>query len=255
MMAVMSWLRRNPAVVVVPAYVLTLVVVIFSMRRFASFQENDYLYDLGRLHWYEPANATLPPATPDRMVFMGDSITYGWKRGDPALFDGDRIDRGIPGQTTKDILLRFRQDVVDLHPRTVHLLCGVNDFLGLSGPMTSQQTENDIATLVDIAEANHIQVILGTLLPSRTNPYIVGLNLTPQILEVNTWIRAYAAERHLLLIDYYPALAEPDGAFNKAYTIDGLHPSPAGYAVMSRLLERTLAASDSTGAGEGQPAR
>ena len=145
-----------------------------DMAAFRTWQEQGLREDFGGNCRYESANASLPPATDHRIVFIGDSITEGWGRMDPTLFSGDVINRGISGQTTAQMLVRFRQDVVDLHPHAVHILAGVNDLAGNTGPSSVARVESNIMSMVDMAKANHIEVVLASELPATVIPWRRG---------------------------------------------------------------------------------
>lgn len=204
------------------------------------------LKDFGNLERFKAADAALPAPAPgeNRVVFMGDSITEGWKL-DTSFPGKPYINRGISGQTTPQMLLRFRQDVVELDPKVVIILGGTNDIAGNTGPMTLQQTENNLASMADIATANHIQVVLCSVTPSVDFPWSPGLEPAPKIAALNQWISNYAAQKAYVYVDYYSAMKDAAGGLPPALSHDGVHPTPAGYAIMAPLaqagIERALA--------------
>lgn len=177
-----------------------------------------------------------------RVVLMGDSITEFWELADPALFDGKLIDRGISGQTSAQMLLRFRADVVTLRPKWVHILAGTNDVAGNGGPTSPQDFRNNIQSMVELAQANGIGVILGSIPPAAAFPWRPEVKPAPIIQDLNVWLRQYAASKRLRFIDYHKELAGPAGELKAELGNDGVHPNRNGYRLMRRLLEKELAA-------------
>ncbi len=169
-------------------------------------------------------------------VLMGDSITDSWIKGDPAFFSANNfVDRGISGQTSSQMLLRFSDDVIDLHPDVVQILAGTNDIAGNNGPMTAQDFKNDIMAMVDLARVHRIRVVIGAIPPSTSFWWAPEIRPGQMIQELNVWLKAYAAKQKLVFVDYYSALAAPDGSFDERYSNDGVHPNRDGYAVMDQL--------------------
>jgi lysophospholipase L1-like esterase len=202
-------------------------------------------HDLADFAHYDAANASLPPSGPRerRAIFMGDSITEFWATLDPEFFArADFIDRGISGQTTPQMLLRFRQDVIALKPAVVHILAGTNDIAGNTGPMDLPATEANIASMVDIARANGIQVVIGSVLPAADFPWRPGMNPGPKIAALNQWLVSYAHARHLIYVDYYKAMTDGALGMRSDLTPDGVHPSQAGYRVMEPLTKAAIRA-------------
>jgi len=181
--------------------------------------------------------ALAPPAAgEDRVVFMGDSITQLWKIGES--FPGrPYINRGISGQTTPQMVLRFRQDVIDLKPKVVVILAGINDIAGNTGPETLEQIEGYLASMAELAAANHIRVVLCSVLPAFDFPWKPGMTPAPKVLELNTWIKNYAAEKGHIYVDYHSAMKDQRDGLPVALSKDGVHPLPAGYALMAPLVE------------------
>ena len=177
-----------------------------------------------------------PAAGEDRVVFMGDSITEGWHIGDS--FPGKPyINRGISGQTTPQMVLRFHQDVIGLKPKVVIVLAGINDIAGNTGPMTLEETENNLAAMAEMAAANQIKVVLCSVLPAFDFPWHPGMTPSPKVVALNEWIKAYAAEKGHVYVDYYSTMKDERGGLPATLSSDGVHPLPAGYAMMTPLAE------------------
>lgn len=187
---------------------------------------------------YRAANASaLTASVATRVVFMGDSITGSWALADPVFFNQGIVNRGISGQTTAQMLVRFRADVVALRPQIVHILGGTNDVAGTTGPTSAQDFKNNIMSMVEIARANGIDVILGSLPPAAAFTWRPGLEPTTTIKELNAWLRDYSSQQRITYIDYYTALAGPAAELRSDLGNDGVHPNRKGYAVMRRLVE------------------
>jgi lysophospholipase L1-like esterase len=211
------------------------------------------LKDWPALARYREANATLaPPAKDDkRIVFMGDSITDLWD--EPrygGFFPGKPyVNRGISGQTTPQMLLRFRPDVIALRPKVVVILAGTNDIAGNTGPMPLASIEDNLASMVELARAHDIRVVLASLLPvsdyekdKEGKPIIRTTQRPPdQIKALNEWMKKYAAENRLTYLDYYSAMIDDKGFLKDELSDDGLHPNGKGYAVMAPLVEQAIA--------------
>jgi lysophospholipase L1-like esterase len=190
---------------------------------------------------YRAANAQLAQAgTRPQLVLFGDSITENWTAGDPTLFGTRVIGRGISGQTSAQMLVRFRADVIALRPQIVHILAGTNDVAGNRGPETEEDFRNNIRSMVELARANHIRVVLGAIPPARRFFWRPQLTPAARIVALNLWLRRYAAERNIPFIDYHQALADGDGGMQAALSNDGVHPNRSGYAVMRPLLLRVI---------------
>jgi len=196
------------------------------------------LVDFGGLERFRKADAMLAAPKPgeDRVVFMGDSITEAWKL--EHSFPGKPyINRGISGQTSPQMLVRFRQDVIDLKPKVVIIMTGTNDIMENTGPMTVEQSGESIASMADLATANKIRVVLCSVLPSSEFAWSPGLEPAPRIVELNAWIKQYAAEKGYVYVDYYSAMKDEHGGLPPALSDDGVHPLPAGFAIMAPLAE------------------
>jgi lysophospholipase L1-like esterase len=211
------------------------------------------LKDWPALSRYREANATVTAAVRNekRVVFMGDSITDSWdNQGFGGFFPGKPyINRGISGQTTPQMLIRFRADVIALKPKVVVILAGTNDIAGNTGPATLESIEDNLASMVELARSNGIRVVLASVLPisdydSRDGKPIIRTAQRPpeQIRNLNGWIRSYALRNRLVYLDYYSAMIDAKGFLKDELSNDGLHPTAAGYAVTSPLAEAAIAA-------------
>jgi lysophospholipase L1-like esterase len=180
-----------------------------------------------------------PAAGENRVVFMGDSITEGWHFDGPdGFFPGKPyINRGISGQTTPQMLVRFRQDVIALQPKVVVILAGINDIAGNTGPMTLEQTEDNLASMGELAAAHHIRVVICSVTPAFDFPWRPGMTPASKVVALNAWIKAYAAEHGHVYVDYHTAMKDSRDGLPAALSHDGVHPLPAGYAVMKPLVE------------------
>ncbi len=202
-------------------------------------QQQQLLDDFGNLARFRQANLKLGPPAPgeNRVVFMGDSITQGWDL--EKFFPGKPyINRGISGQTSTQMLLRFRQDVIDLKPKVVVILAGTNDVAENTGPMPPRQTEGDIVSMAQLARANGIRVVLCSVLPSVRFPWHPQVkNVAAKIAEINRWLKAYAARHGYVYVDYYSPMKDAAGGLPKNLSRDGVHPTAAGFAIMSPLAQ------------------
>lgn len=180
-----------------------------------------------------------PAPGENRVVFMGDSITEGWHfEGPDGSFPGKPyVNRGISGQTSPQMVLRFRQDVIELQPKVVVILAGTNDIAGNTGPMTLEQTEDNLASMADLATANHIRVVLCSVLPAYDFGWHPGLEPAQKIVALNTWIKSYTAEKGYIYVDYHSAMKDQRDGLPPNLSKDGVHPTLAGYAVMAPLVE------------------
>jgi lysophospholipase L1-like esterase len=211
-------------------------------------EEERLHYDWASLCRYRAENAALRRTTAPHVVFIGDSITELWKIAHPDFFSENYIDRGVGGQTTAQMLVRFRQDVIALKPAVVHILAGTNDFAGNGGPTTLEAVKNNIASMVDLALANDIRVVLGSVPPAGAFPWRpTVLEPAQHIVEMNEWLRRYAREKSLIYVDYHEPLADERDAMKQTFSNDGVHPNRDGYSVMEPLarhaIEQALSAS------------
>jgi uncharacterized protein (TIGR02246 family) len=202
--------------------------------------ENDW----PNLAKYRDANAQLPPPAKgeNRVVFYGNSITEGWAQFFPAMFPGKPyIGRGISGQTTPQMLVRFRQDVVALKPKVVVVLAGTNDIAGNTGPSTIEMIEDNLASMTEIAKANGIRVVLSSVLPVYDYAWRPGLEPAPKIIALNKWMKDYAARTGQIYLDYHTPMADARQGMRADLSNDGVHPTDAGYRVMAPLAEKAIA--------------
>jgi lysophospholipase L1-like esterase len=208
---------------------------------YVAWQQKLFAVDFPNACRYRAANAALPPATKRRIVFFGDSITERWTTLRPDFFAGDRVDRGIGGQTTRQMIGRFRVDVIGLDPATVHILAGINDLAGATGPTSLSEIEGNLASMAELARAHKIKVVLGAILPARTLGGRPGHDPAPDIASLNAWLRAYAAREGFGFVDYHAALDDSTGGLSLVNSADGIHPTAAGYAIMEPLAEKAFA--------------
>ena len=200
--------------------------------------------DWPNLQRYRAANAALGAPAPGerRVVFMGNSITEGWATLFPQEFAGKPyIGRGISGQTTPQMLLRFRQDVVALKPAVVVILAGTNDIAGNTGPSTLKMIEDNIASMTEIARANGIRVVLCSVLPVWDYPWRKGLEPAPKIIALNAWLKGYASRAHATYADFHAAMSDDRGGMREGLSHDGVHPTVAGYRIMAPIVEAAIA--------------
>ncbi len=202
--------------------------------------------DFGELKRYREANAALAPPAADekRVVFFGDSITDIWKL--PDYFPGKPyVNRGIGGQTTPQMLVRFRQDVIELHPKVVVILAGTNDIAGNTGPMRNEDIEANYASFAELAKVNGIQVVFSSVLPvhnyTERSKELFAQRPTERINEVNAWLKKYCAENKIVYLDYFSAMVDDKGLLKRDLADDGLHPNDAGYKIMAPLAEAAIA--------------
>ena len=186
------------------------------------------------------AKAVAMAARP-RVVFLGDSITQGWFDMVPAFFKPGRIGRGISGQTTPQMLVRFRQDVIELKPDVVQIMAATNDIAGNTGPMTDEAIKNNFRTMVELAHAHGIRVILASIPPAADFPWKPGLNPGERVVRLNQWLKSYAAQSGSIYADYWGVLHDGLG-IKTGLASDGVHPTKEGYAVMAPVAESAIAA-------------
>jgi len=203
------------------------------------------LADWPQLARYRADNAALGPVGQgeQRVVFYGDSITDGWGRrpdtGD--FFPGKPyVNRGISGQTTPQMVVRFRQDVINLRPAAVVILAGTNDVAGNTGPMTPEMTEDNFRSMVDLAKANGIRVIIASITPAADYPWRKGLAPAPKIRALNDWLKGYCVNHSVTYLDYYSAMVDENGGMKPGISFDGVHPNAKGYTIMAPLAQAAI---------------
>ncbi len=206
---------------------------------------------LGRYH-EDNTKVSLPLKNEQRVVFMGDSITDGWDNPiNGGFFPGKPyINRGISGQTTPQMLIRFRRDVIELKPKVVVILAGTNDIAGNTGPTTLEAIEDNLSSMAELARLQHIRVVFSSLLPVSDYEMRDGKPITQtirrppeQVKALNTWMKDYAAKNHLIYLEYYSAMIDEKGYLKDELSNDGLHPNASGYSVMNPLAEAAIASS------------
>ena len=216
-----------------------------GLDRYSASRIAVYMNDYGQLARYRDADAALKPPAPgeNRVVFFGDSITDIWKI-DESFPGKPYVNRGIGGQTTSQMLVRFRQDVIDLQPKAVVILAGTNDIAGNTGPISNEDIEKNFSSIAELARAHNIRVIYSSILPVY--------NYTPQsqdffaqrpmgrILALNKWLKDYCAANDLTYLDYFPAMIDDKGLLRRDLADDGLHPNKAGFAIMAPLAEKAI---------------
>jgi lysophospholipase L1-like esterase len=213
----------------------------YRANRIAVFTD-----DYGQLARYREADVALgaPAAGEKRVVFFGDSITDIWKL--PNYFPGKPyVNRGIGGQTTPQMLVRFRQDVINLNPKVVVILAGTNDIAGNTGPMRNDDIEANLSSMAELARGHGIRVVFSSVLPvhNYTDKSKDFFAQRPQarILELNTWLKDYCAQNDIMYLDYFSALVDDKGMLKRDLADDGLHPNDAGYKIMAPLAENAIA--------------
>jgi lysophospholipase L1-like esterase len=205
-----------------------------------------YTDDFGELKRYRGDDAARvnAPAAHNRVVFIGDSITDYWKLAD--YFPGKAyINRGIDGQSTSQMLVRFRQDVIELHPNVLIVLAGTNDVAGVTGRTRTEDIEANYASMAELARLHHIRVVFASLLPvnNYTDNAKESFALRPpeRILALNAWLKDYCAKNGLVYLDYFSAMVDDKGMLKRELSDEGLHPNAAGYKVMAPLAEKSIA--------------
>jgi len=200
--------------------------------------------DWANLERFREDNAKLaaPRTCDDRVVFMGNSITQGWIDMIPEFFTGRHyINRGIGGQTTPQMLIRFRQDVIHLNPKVVVILAGINDIAGNTGPSSLEMIEDNLHSMTELAQANGIEVVLCSVLPAIDFPWRPGMGPAGKVVELNKRIEAYASMKGAVYCDYFTAMVDERNGLPAELSGDGVHPNEAGYSIMAPLVEKAIA--------------
>jgi lysophospholipase L1-like esterase len=217
-----------------------------SLDQYRASRIAIYTDDFGELKRYRDADAALKPPAPteNRVVFLGDSITDYWKLED--YFPGKPyLNRGIDGQTTPQMLVRFRQDVINLQPSVLVVLAGTNDVAGVTGPTRNEDIEANYASMAELARLHHIRIVFASLLPvnNYTDDAKESFALRPRerILALNTWLKDYCAKNGLVYLDYFSAVVDDKGMLKRNLSDEGLHPNAAGYKIMAPLAETAIA--------------
>ncbi len=215
------------------------IVLLLSMN--VTFKAN--AQDWANLNRFKKENSevALPTASEDRVVFMGNSITQGWKDQAPEFFENPNyINRGIGGQTTPQMLIRFRQDVINLHPKVVIILAGTNDIAGNTGPSTLEMIEDNLYSMSELAKAHNIEVVLCSVLPVYDYPWKTGLEPAQKIIELNRRIQKYADMHGIVYADYFTPMADEQNGLKAEYTRDGVHPTKVGFKVMEPIADKAI---------------
>ncbi len=208
------------------------------------FTSYSHAQDWANLTRFKEENAKIgmPKTCDDRVVFMGNSITQGWMEKVPEFFENrPYINRGISGQTTPQMLVRFRQDVINLYPKVVVILAGTNDIAGNTGPSTLEMIEDNIHSMTELAQANGIQVVLCSVLPAFDYKWRPGLEPAGKIVELNRRIKKYAETHGAVYCDYFSAMADERNGLPESLSGDGVHPNVEGYALMAPIAETAIA--------------
>lgn len=200
--------------------------------------------DWASLQKFRMANEALgePSHDEDRVVFMGNSILARWTRISPGFFKShpSYVNRAISGQTTPQMLLRFRQDVIDLHPKVVVILAGTNDIAGNTGVATLKMITDNIETMVEQACLHGIKVVLCSVLPAADYPWRAGMNPDKRIPELNRWLKEYAGRKGIFYLDYFAKMADEKNGMKSGLSSDGVHPTAEGYALMGPMVEEAI---------------
>jgi lysophospholipase L1-like esterase len=218
---------------------LTLVMILASV-----LSEVTYSQDWPNLSRYRDENIKLglPKSGEKRVVFMGNSITEGWGNLNPDFFKGKPyVNRGISGQTTPQMLIRFRPDVINLKPAVVVILAGTNDIAGNTGPSTLEMVADNIYSMAELAKANGIKVIISSVIPAFDYPWKPGLEPAEKIAALNEMLKTYAKKNGIVYLDYFSAMADDRKGLKAELTYDGVHPNEAGYKVMGPFAEKAIA--------------
>jgi lysophospholipase L1-like esterase len=207
-------------------------------------QQEQLANDWPNLARYRDANRDLPPvsASESRVVFMGDSITELWDRDSGKFFASKGyLGRGIGGQTTPQMLVRFQQDVVALKPKVVVINAGTNDIAGNTGPSSVEMIEDNLKSMTQIAAANGIHVVLASVTPAYDYPWKRGLEPAEKVVVLNSWMKDYCTKAGCVYADYFTPMADEKHGMKEGLSRDGIHPTPAGYAIMAPIAERAIA--------------
>lgn len=198
--------------------------------------------DWPQLSYYQEANKALKKAENTvEAVFFGDSITEGWPQFNPSFFDSNNfVGRGIGGQTTPQLLLRFRQDVLGLRPKKVILLAGINDIAQNTGPISLEAIMENIKGMTEMAKANDIEMILCAVLPANSFPWRPSIIPTNKVIALNQMIKAYALKQNLIYVDYYTPMVNDEMGLKSTLGYDTVHPNKTGYALMEKVLLKSL---------------
>ncbi|MDX9905675.1 MAG: SGNH/GDSL hydrolase family protein [Bacteroidales bacterium] len=220
---------------------IALLLILISVNGFS--QTEPLNQDWANLKKYESENRNLkPPAEgEERVVFLGNSITEFWKYADSSFFAGNHyLDRGISGQTTPQMLLRFRQDVIDLDPSVVVILAGINDIAENTGPASMESIFGNIVSMIQLARANEIEVVICSVLPANHFYWRPEIEPAEKVIKLNSLLENYCKQNNLVFLDYYSGMVDPGKGLDQKYTDDGVHPTLAGYKYMEPMVEEAI---------------
>ncbi len=206
--------------------------------------EFSHAQDWANLKRFQIENAELiiPKSGEHRIVFMGNSITEGWLKIRPEFFaNKPYVNRGISGQTTPQMLLRFRQDVINLMPSVVVILAGINDIAGNTGPSTIEMIADNIVSMAELAQANNIKVLLCSVLPAFDFPWRRGLEPAEKVIKLNALLKSYAKKHNMVYVDYFTTMVDESNGLKEEFGSDGVHPNATGYSIMEPILEDAIA--------------
>jgi lysophospholipase L1-like esterase len=210
-----------------------------------KWQDPEYSFhnDWANLRKYQEENSKLPPPAQgeNRVVFMGNSITEFWKAYNPNYFTGSYVNRGISGQTTPQMLIRFREDVINLKPAVVVILAGINDIAQNTGPIKLEDTFGNIVSMIQLAQAANIKVVVSSVLPANHFPWRPSITPTEKVIQLDKMLKNYADANHLVYLDYYSVMVDDQKGLPKKFSEDGVHPNLAGYKVMEPLANKAIA--------------
>ena len=229
---------------------ILLILILFSIAMSNNAQDiyiqgGGTLTDWAHLKKYEQSNSELKKINePDRVVFIGNSITEGWSNFDKDFFiNNPFVNRGIGGQTTPQMLIRFKPDVVNLNPKAVVILAGINDIAGNTGPVTIENIAENIISMAEIAKANEIKVFICSTLPAIDFPWSPGMDPGPKVIKLNSILKNYCDSNNIPYVDYFSAMSDEKGGLKvPEYTTadDLVHPNLAGYKVMEKIILKAL---------------
>lgn len=220
--------------------IFALILIFTSLK---TFSQKKQPMDWPNLNKYAIENQNLSNVSnQDRIVLIGDSITEFWKTTDNTFFQNTTmINRGISGQTTSQMLLRFRQDAINLKPEIIVILAGINDIAENTGPISLENIFGNILSMVELAKTNNIKIVLSSVLPANKFPWRPDLQPAEKVIELNAMIGKYCQENKIPYIDYYSKMADSQKGLDAKFTNDGVHPTLAGYKIMEPLLEEVIA--------------
>jgi lysophospholipase L1-like esterase len=210
----------------------------------ARAQDDKLHKDWANIKGYEDANSKLPPpATGEkRVVYMGDSITDFWINNDSTFFKSNSyINRGISGQTTGQMLVRFREDVINLKPKVVVILAGINDIAENNGPSKLEDVFGNIVSMAELAKTNHIKVVISSVLPANKVPWRPSITPTEKVISLNQMLKAYTLKNNIVYLDYYSAMVDNEKGLSVNLAKDGVHPTLEGYKMMEPLAQKAIA--------------